>query len=368
MSSVPSAVRLQGLTRKFDTLTAVDALDLEVRRGEFFSLLGPSGCGKSTVLRMIAGLLPESVGRVWLGDTDVTPLPAHRRPVSTVFQDYALFPHLNVAENVAFGLRERGVRGARARSAVDAVLAQVSLAGREKPRPRELSGGQRQRVALARSLVLRPDVLLLDEPLGALDLAMRKQMQSLLKQLQRETGITFIHVTHDQAEAFAISDRVAIMADGRLQQVGTPREVYRQPANSFVASFVGEVNRLPARISAVRDGHCYEVELDGGRVALIPGDPGSVRGAEVDILVRPEDLSLADWGTNAVTMDATVVDLVFHGPVTVVWLRLANGQVVTSAAATRTADALAVGSLVRAGWQPRDSWLLPTLTLPRTGG
>ena len=358
-----SAVRLRGLTRRFGSVTAVDNVDLDVAPGEFFSLLGPSGCGKTSILRMIAGLLPETGGTVSLGGTDVTDLPAHRRPVTTVFQDYALFPHLDVAGNVAFGLRQRGGRGRDARSQVDAMLEQVGLSGRADARPQELSGGQRQRVALARSLVLRPEVLLLDEPLGALDLALRKQMQVVLRRLQRETGTTFVHVTHDQAEAFMMSDRVAILSAGRVQQVGTPAEVYRRPANAFVASFVGEVNRLAGKVTAVHDGgRCYDVLLSTGRTVLVPGDPGPLSGDAVDVVVRPEDLTLGPdglEGPDAVTMDATVADLVFQGPATVIWARLADDSVVTVSAAARIADHLAVGAATSVVWRPRESWLLP---------
>jgi spermidine/putrescine transport system ATP-binding protein len=356
----PSAVRVRRLTRRFGSVTAVDNVDLDVAPGEFFSLLGPSGCGKTSILRMIAGLLPETGGTVSLGGTDVTDLPAYRRPVTTVFQDYALFPHLDVAGNVAFGLRQRGVRGRDARSQVDAMLEQVGLSGRADARPQELSGGQRQRVALARSLVLRPEVLLLDEPLGALDLALRKQMQVLLRRLQRETGTTFVHVTHDQAEAFMMSDRVAILSAGRVQQVGTPAEVYRRPANGFVASFVGEVNRLAGKVIAVHDdSRCYDVLLSTGRTVTVPGDPGPMSGDAVDVVVRPEDMTLGPAGPDAVAMDAIVADLVFQGPARVVWAQLPDESMITVSATARIADHLAVGAATSVVWRPQESWLLP---------
>jgi spermidine/putrescine transport system ATP-binding protein len=359
----PPAVRVRGLTRRFGSVIAVDNVDLDVASGEFFSLLGPSGCGKTSILRMIAGLLPETAGTVSLGGVDVTDLPPHRRPVTTVFQDYALFPHLDVAGNVAFGLRQRGVRGRDARSQVDAMLEQVGLSGRAGARPQELSGGQRQRVALARSLVLRPDVLLLDEPLGALDLALRKQMQVLLRRLQRETGTTFVHVTHDQAEAFMMSDRVAILCDGRVQQVGTPAEVYRRPANGFVASFVGEVNRLTGKVTAVRDdGRCYDVLLSTGRTVTVPGDPGPLSGDAIDVIVRPEDLTLGPAGPDAVALDTTVADVVFQGPASFIWARLPDDAVVLVSATARVADHLAVGAAATVVWRPRESWLLPSAT------
>ncbi|UMP06921.1 ABC transporter ATP-binding protein [Amycolatopsis sp. EV170708-02-1] len=360
---ISSAVGIRGLTRRFGPVTAVDDVDLDVSRGEYFSLLGPSGCGKTSILRMIAGLLTETSGTVWLGGTDMTGLPAHRRPVTTVFQDYALFPHLDVAGNVAFGLRQRGIRGRPARAQVDAMLEQVGLSGRAGARPQELSGGQRQRVALARSLVLRPEVLLLDEPLGALDLSLRKQMQVLLRRLQRETATTFVQVTHDQAEAFMLSDRVAILSEGRLQQVATPSEVYRRPANGFVASFVGEVNRFAGTVCGVRDGgRCYDVLLPTGRMVMVPGAPGLLRGSPVAILVRPEDLTLDQPRTDSVTMDATVTDLVFQGPVTEICARLGEGSEFTVSIAARAADDLAIGSITPVTWRPAESWLLPAQT------
>ena len=224
------AVRLISLRRTYGDVQAVDGIDVEIGDGEFFSLIGPSGCGKTTTLRMIAGLVEPSEGRIEVHGRDVTALRPHRRPVNTVFQQYALFPHLNVFENVAFGLRERRAGGAEITTRVSEMLELVGLTGRERNRPSQLSGGQQQRVALARSLVLRPEVLLLDEPLGALDLKLRKQLQLQLKRIQHEVGITFVYVTHDQEEAFFMSDRVAIMRDGRIEQLGTPRDVYQRPA------------------------------------------------------------------------------------------------------------------------------------------
>ena len=232
-------------------------------------MIGPSGCGKTTTLRMIAGLVEPSEGRIEVHGRDVTGLRPHKRPVNTVFQQYALFPHLNVFENVAFGLRERKVAGAEVSRRVGEMLELVGLTGRERSRPSQLSGGQQQRVALARSLVLRPEVLLLDEPLGALDLKLRKQLQLQLKRIQHEVGITFVYVTHDQEEAFFMSDRVAIMRDGRIEQLGTPRQVYERPASEFVAEFVGASNRIPATMVAVSDDGAYEAEAEG--VGTLPG-------------------------------------------------------------------------------------------------
>ncbi len=247
-------VVLEGVTKRFASVAAVDAMDLAVRRGEFVSLLGPSGCGKTTTLRLIAGFEQPDSGRIRIGNEDVQGRPAHRRDVNTVFQSYALFPHLNVLDNVAYGLRHRGVgkhdRERRAR----AMLELVRLEDIEQRRPDQLSGGQQQRVALARALVMQPRVLLLDEPLGALDLSVRKQLQIELKRIQSEVGITFLYVTHDQEEALAMSDRVAVMNAGRVEQIGTPREIYDRPASEFVAAFIGDTNflRVDDRVVAVR--------------------------------------------------------------------------------------------------------------------
>jgi spermidine/putrescine transport system ATP-binding protein len=240
-----SAIRFDRVTKRYGQSLAVRGLDLEVDRGEFFSLLGPSGCGKTTTLRMVAGFEQPSEGRILLEDDPVETIPPYRRNVNTVFQSYALFEHLDVSGNVAFGLRRRKVPADEIRTRVAEALELVQLTGREKARPRELSGGQKQRVALARALVNRPAVLLLDEPLGALDLKLRKQMQVELKGIQREVGITFLYVTHDQEEALAMSDRIAVMEHGEVKQCGSPEEIYEQPAGPFVAGFIGVSNLLP---------------------------------------------------------------------------------------------------------------------------
>ncbi|HEU0115036.1 MAG TPA: ABC transporter ATP-binding protein, partial [Thermomicrobiales bacterium] len=242
------AVEVCGLVKRFGSVVAVDRLDLAVARGEFLSLLGPSGCGKTTTLRMIGGLETPTSGTIRIAGRDITDVPANRRPTSIVFQDYALFPHVTVRDNVAFGLKMRGVRQRERRQRAEDMLATVDLAGFGDRKPRQLSGGQRQRVALARSLVVEPDVLLLDEPLGALDALIRRQMQSELRRLQRALGLTFLYVTHDQEEAMAMSDRLIVMHDGRIAQQGAPEEVYRHPETEFAARFLGECNLIPATI------------------------------------------------------------------------------------------------------------------------
>jgi len=305
------AVTLRALSRRFGEFEAVKGIDLDIRDGEFFSLIGPSGCGKTTTLRMIAGLEIPTSGRVLVHDRDMTTVPAHRRPVNTVFQQFALFPHLNVFENVAFGLRERRVGKHEVRTRVGQMLEQVGLAGRERARPRELSGGQQQRVALARSLVLEPEVLLLDEPLGALDLKLRRQMQAVLKTLQRDIGITFVYVTHDQEEAFSMSDRVGIMNAGRLEQLGLPREVYHRPQTLFVADFVGASNRFAATVMERLGEGRFRADLGPLGITEIGGADTLETGAAAIAIVRPEAME-AD-GDQQLGISGEVVDVAYLG-------------------------------------------------------
>jgi putative spermidine/putrescine transport system ATP-binding protein len=261
-------IRLEGLTKRFGDVLAVDGVDLEVARGEFFTLLGPSGSGKTTTLRMIAGFELPDAGAVELAGRDVGNLPPYDREVNTVFQDYALFPHMTVAENIEYGLRVKGVDKAERQRRRNEALQTVSLTGLEQRKPSELSGGQQQRIALARAIINRPRVLLLDEPLGALDLKLREQMQIELKTIQREVGITFVYVTHDQEEALTMSDRIAVFNDGRIEQVGAPADVYEHPQNDFVAGFVGVSNVLE------RDGKRFTIRPEKVKI-LDPGDKGN---------------------------------------------------------------------------------------------
>src|SRR6476659_2966020 len=290
-SSTPS-VALQSVTKRFDTLVAVDDLSLELLGGEFFTLLGPSGCGKTTTLRMIAGFEQPSEGQIRIEGADVAGLPPHRRPTNTVFQSYALFPHLSVQDNVAFGLKRKRVPRAEIGRRVEAELERVGLSTEARRRPAQLSGGQQQRVALARALVNLPKVLLLDEPLGALDLKLRKEMQLELKALQREVGITFVYVTHDQEEALTMSDRIAVMNRGRVEQVGDPEQVYERPATTFVAGFIGVSNLLPGVVAGPE-----EVRLDHGPTMRVPTG-GLAVGERCHAVVRPEKLSIDTIGSN----------------------------------------------------------------------
>jgi len=313
------AVTLEGVSKRFETVTAVDDVSLEVRSGEFFSLLGPSGCGKTTSLRMIAGFERPDAGRILIGDADVTETPPHRRPVNTVFQSYALFPHLSVEQNVAFGLRFASVSKDEGRRRVQEVLELVRLGGFERRRPHQLSGGQQQRVALARALVLSPSVLLLDEPLGALDAKLRRGLQVELKSLQRDVGITFLYVTHDQEEALTMSDRLAVMHGGRIRQLGSPREVYEEPATAFVADFLGVSNLMPG----VSDG-AGRVTVDGTVLEAQQGDVSAM--GEIRVTIRPERVEVEPAGASGPNrLQATVTELVYLGSTTQVIVRTASG-------------------------------------------
>ncbi|MEU9296633.1 MULTISPECIES: ABC transporter ATP-binding protein [unclassified Streptomyces] len=293
-------VRLTGISKTYGSFTAVHPLDLTVPQGSFFALLGASGCGKTTTLRMIAGLEDPSTGTVFLGDTDVTDLPPYKRPVNTVFQSYALFPHMDISENIAFGLRRRGIKSVKKQ--VDDMLELVQLGDKARHKPHQLSGGQQQRVAVARALINHPQVLLLDEPLGALDLKLRRQMQLELKRIQTEVGITFVHVTHDQEEAMTMADQVAVMNGGRVEQLGAPADLYENPSTTFVANFLGTSNLIEAEV--VETGSEVVVTAGGGKLR-VPGDrcTSAVRpGGSVLVGVRPEKISLAhadDAGTIA---------------------------------------------------------------------
>ncbi len=285
------AVELSGVTKRFDDVTAVDTVDLAIEDGEFFAMLGPSGCGKTTTLRMIAGLEFPTEGSLRIFGDEVGTLPPNKRPVNTVFQNYALFPHMNVLDNVSFGLRMQGTNKGEAQTKAKEAIGMVRLGGMEKRRPNQLSGGQQQRVALARALVNRPKVLLLDEPLGALDLKLRQEMQHELKSLQRELGVSFVFVTHDQEEALTMSDRIAVMSDGKLLQVGSPDEIYERPTSRFVADFIGQSNFLDG---TVRDPNT--VVLENGTAVAASSPYAS--GTKVALSLRPERIQISDRGNS----------------------------------------------------------------------
>jgi spermidine/putrescine transport system ATP-binding protein len=320
----PVAVRLSNVTKTFGEFVAVDDLTLEIAEGEFFSLLGPSGCGKTTTLRMIAGFEEPTRGEISVAGEPVRGVPPYRRPVNTVFQSYAIFPHLNVFDNVAFGLRRAGVKGEELRQRVTEACAMVQLEGFEKRRPGMLSGGQQQRVALARALVNRPRVLLLDEPLGALDLKLRKEMQLELKSLQHEVGITFVYVTHDQEEALTMSDRIAVMNEGRVQQVADPATLYELPRNRFVASFIGQTNVFSGTVeSASGDRVTLRTRAGASIEAVAAEGDAAEAGSEAHAAVRPEKVRFGADGENS--LPGVVKQLVYLGVSTQYIVQLEDG-------------------------------------------
>ncbi|MFJ3231031.1 ABC transporter ATP-binding protein [Streptomyces sp. NPDC086787] len=350
------AVRLDGVSKRYADSYAVHDLDLGIEAGRFFSLLGPSGCGKTTSLRMIGGFTDPTEGSVLLAGEDVTALPPDKRNVNTVFQSYALFDHLSIADNVAFGLKRKGVDKAEIRRRVGEMLDLVQLQGLAARKPRTLSGGQRQRVALARALVNRPAVLLLDEPLAALDLKLRRQMQVELKQIQREVGITFVFVTHDQDEALTMSDRICVMNEGHVEQCGTPEDVYEHPASRFVASFMGTSNLMAG---TYRDG---EVTLDQGPVLPVGRRPGIADGSAVSVSVRPEKVWLSDFEPGMSVLNGVIRDTVYSGATTTYLIELAPGVTLSvleqNTARARMEDRWSGGENVEFGWRPEHCLVL----------
>jgi spermidine/putrescine transport system ATP-binding protein len=346
-------IRLERLTKRFDDVVAVDALDLEIAHGSFFALLGPSGCGKTTTLRMIGGFEEPTSGRILLGDRDVSALPPYRRDVNTVFQSYALFPHLTIFENVAFGLRRKGLRGTELRSQVGEMLELVGLGHVQRRKPAQLSGGQQQRIALARALVNHPRVLLLDEPLGALDLKLRKQMQLELKRIQHEVGITFVHVTHDQEEAMTMADAIAVMNAGRIEQLGSPRDLYEHPRTAYVAGFLGVSNLLSGVVSGAAS-----VRLDGSGEVRVAA-PLPAEGQRVSIGVRPEKLRVGGEAVNA--LEGTVFERAYIGVSTQYVVDTSAGRITVYVqnALGREAD-LEPGEGLTVGWDPESTFVLET--------
>lgn len=324
------AVEMVGVSKRFPApdggvVIAVNNVTLRIKDGEFFSLLGPSGCGKTTSLRMIAGFDLPSQGEIIIKDKEMGQVAAFRRPVNTVFQQYALFPHMTIEENVGFGLEMKGIPRVERQKKVEETLNMVKLLGTERRRPSQLSGGQQQRIALARALINKPQVLLLDEPLGALDLKLRKEMQLELKTLQREVGITFIYVTHDQEEALTMSDRIAVMDKGVVLQVGEPEEIYERPANKFVADFIGETNFIDAVVTG-QQGDIVELEIPKSGSVHIRSVRTFTNGQKVSIAVRPEKLRLNFPLENGNILFGKVEDIVYIGTDTHYGIRLNGGQ------------------------------------------
>jgi spermidine/putrescine transport system ATP-binding protein len=367
----PVEVGLYGVTKRFGDMVAVDDVTITVGRGEFFSMLGPSGCGKTTSLRMIAGFEEPDSGRVELTGHDIVGVAPYKRNVNTVFQSYALFPHLTVADNVAFGLKRKKVSKRDIRDRVKRYLDLVQLNGYDDRRPSQLSGGQQQRVALARALVNEPAVLLLDEPLGALDLKLRKQMQLELMRIQREVGVTFVYVTHDQEEALVMSDRLAVMSQGKVEQVGFPEDIYERPATRFVAGFIGTSNIIESKVTG-RAGNFLQIEAAPGDRLLVPtpSERAISPGDQLSFTVRPEKLRVVPEADvvpeQLCTVAGTVVDVVYQGVSTQLVVRTDAGTtlVVFRQNNERVSDAGVPGTRTRIAWDPEFNVVLadePTL-------
>ncbi len=335
-------IRAAGLVKRYGDVAALDGVSLSVEEGEFLALLGPSGCGKTTLLRTIAGFIDPDRGELLIGGLDMVGVPPNRRPVNTVFQNYALFPHFTVAENIAFGPRRRKVPGGEIKALCEEALALVGMEGFDARYPSELSGGQQQRVALARAIVNRPKVLLLDEPLGALDLKLRQRMQLELKHLQARLGITFVFVTHDQQEALVMADRIAVLNAGRLMQVGSGEEVYRNPQSRFVASFIGDANLLAVE----RDGGLLRLAATGTALPYARNGAGPMV-----LMVRPEDIAIGGPdGADAAPVEATVRERIFIGEAVRVHAMLGTEEIVLQPRNVTTAEAVRPGERVRLHW------------------
>ena len=352
--SEPS-VRLDGVSKRFGEFAAVRDLDLEIAQGEFFTLLGPSGCGKTTTLRMIAGFEQPTAGRIQIEGADVAGLPPHKRPTNTVFQSYALFPHMSVADNVAYGLKRQGVDKGEIGSRVTTELERVGLSAEANRRPNQLSGGMQQRVALARALVNLPKVLLLDEPLGALDLKLRKELQIQLKEIQRDVGITFVYVTHDQEEALTMSDRIAVMNRGGIEQCAPPEDVYERPATTFVAGFIGVSNLMPGEVVQA-NGSRSRVKLDSGVEFEAP--TAIADGERIHAIVRPEKLLITtadgEAPSNGPSVEGVVQSSIYLGTATQIIVKLADDVAMT--VLVPNADEAERGRLPGGGAPVRLSW------------
>jgi spermidine/putrescine transport system ATP-binding protein len=355
------AIAFEGVSKRFGRALAVSDLSLAIHEGEFFSLLGPSGCGKTTTLRMIAGFELPDEGRLLLQGRDVTRVPANKRPVNMVFQQYALFPHMSVYDNVAFGLKVKRVARAEHGERITRMLKVVELEGLERRRPRQLSGGQQQRVALARALVNRPAALLLDEPLGALDVKLRKQMQLELKRIQHELGTTFVYVTHDQEEALAMSDRIAVMNGGQVEQIGSPREMYEHPTTAFVADFIGSLNAVELTVTDVVGPYAV-MRLDERQRVVVPVDADVHVGDELRVAVRPERVRIApvdaEVPETGSRLDGVVIQIVYLGMYTQFHVETRNGRMISNRLADEVLAEITGGARVALHWEPEHTSVL----------
>lgn len=362
-------IEIDHVVKRFDDYVAVADADFSIGAGEFFSMLGPSGCGKTTTLRMIAGFETPTEGAIRLEGVDVSRVPPHKRNVNTVFQHYALFPHMTVWDNVAYGPRSQKKDKAKIKKSVDEMLEVVRLTDFAQRKPSQLSGGQQQRVALARALVNYPSALLLDEPLGALDLKLRHVMQFELKRIQREVGITFVYVTHDQEEALTMSDRIAVMNAGNVEQIGTPTEIYDRPATVFVAGFIGQANLWHGRQTGRSNRDFVEVEVLGSTLPAKPGETTIEPGGQATLMVRPERVRVAmeRLTGDVATVPAKVVDLTFQGPVLRLSLAADDGSpIVAHVGPEQNLPMLRPGDDVYVGWSPDASLVLPAADIPTT--
>jgi spermidine/putrescine transport system ATP-binding protein len=362
--STEGGVEVRNVTKRFGSMVAVDNVSLTINPGEFVALLGPSGCGKTTTLRMLAGFEQPDEGEVYISGQPLAGVPAHKRNVNTVFQNYSLFPHMNVLDNVAFGPRSRGIDKATARAQAQEMLETVRLGEYGSRKPAQLSGGQQQRVALARALVNRPSALLLDEPLAALDLKLRQAMQIELKRIQREVGITFIFVTHDQEEALTMSDRIAVMSQGRVEQVGTPEDIYYRPASIFVASFIGSANLLPARVQNVSE---TEVTVETANGAVVTGDRDGrlfTVGKTATVMIRPERIVIEDDPVaNQANVKAVVTNRIFHGASSDVHVQTADGTELVADLEADDGFQCKPGEDVWVSWPNGSAYILPETTV-----
>jgi spermidine/putrescine transport system ATP-binding protein len=362
-------IEIDRVTKRFDDYVAVADANFSIGAGEFFSMLGPSGCGKTTTLRMIAGFDTPTSGAIRLEGTDVSRVPPHKRNVNTVFQHYALFPHMTVWDNVAYGPRSRRKDKAEVKKRVDEMIDVVRLTDFALRKPAQLSGGQQQRVALARALVNYPSALLLDEPLGALDLKLRHVMQFELKRIQREVGITFVYVTHDQEEALTMSDRIAVMNAGNVEQIGTPTEIYDRPASVFVAGFIGQANLWNGRQTGRANRDYVEVDVLGATLKARPGDTTIETGGQATVMVRPERVrvSMGQPTDDIAAVPAKVADLTFQGPVLRLSLAAPDGSAILAhIGPEQDLPMLRPGDEVYAGWSPEASLVLPAADIPTT--
>ncbi|MBO5501844.1 MAG: ABC transporter ATP-binding protein [Clostridia bacterium] len=359
MSNTP-ILQVKDLCKDYGTGMVLHNLNLSVEAGEFLTLLGPSGCGKTTTLRIIAGLEEATQGSVWLEGEDMSHLPPEKRPVNTVFQSYALFPHMNVAQNIAYGLKLKGIKKAEQKERVAEALALVRLEGYEKRMPTQLSGGQRQRVAIARAAVLKPRVLLLDEPLGALDLKLRQEMQVELKRLQQQLGITFIYITHDQEEALNMSSRIVVMRDGKVEQIGTPEEIYEHPATLFVAGFIGQSNLIHGTVDDCTEDGMLTLNVNGLLLPAFAGNgyrPSS--GEKAVVCLRPQRVRYGSEPQHDMTLKGTILSKTYTGGMQNTQIALSDSLTINAVSQSSEMDTFPVGCEVYVGWNSQHTPAVP---------